>query len=100
MNCTGAQDAFDSQFFHANIDPTERYVLSLPGTAFSRLASGDSKFTNLYLAGDWTLTDLNVGCIESTVVSGRMASKAISGKPDYIYASFGFEVPIVKKAGA
>ena len=47
VNCTGEEDAFDSQFFRANIDPTERYVLSLPGTAQYRLTSGDSMFENL-----------------------------------------------------
>jgi uncharacterized protein with NAD-binding domain and iron-sulfur cluster len=100
VNCTAGADAFATQFFRANIDPTERYVLSLPGTAFYRLESGKSGFDNLYLAGDWTLIDLNVGCIESTVVSGRMASQAISGRPEYIYGSFGDVLPLVRKARA
>ncbi len=95
VNCTGEKDAFDSQFFRANIDPTERYVLSLPGTAQYRLTSGNSMFENLYLAGDWTFTDINIGCIEAAVISGRMASQAICGVPEHIYASFGRVVPIV-----
>jgi uncharacterized protein with NAD-binding domain and iron-sulfur cluster len=80
---------FREQFFRVNIDPSERYVLSLPGSTKYRLAPGDSRFGNLYLAGDWTLSDLNVGCIEATVISGRLASRAISGRPSFIYGSFG-----------
>jgi len=89
------QTNFDTQFFRCNIDPSELYVLSLPGSATSRLSSHDSDFANLYLAGDWTLTDLNLGCIEATVISARMASRAICGKPDHIYGAFGSITPIV-----
>jgi uncharacterized protein with NAD-binding domain and iron-sulfur cluster len=89
------QSAFETQFFRVNIDPSELYVLSLPGSATSRLSSHDSDFANLYLAGDWTLTDLNLGCIEATVISARMASRAICGKPDHIYGAFGSLTPIV-----
>jgi len=91
-----AQTAFDTQFFRCNIDPSELYVLSLPGSAKNRLMSHDSDFDNLYLAGDWTLTDLNIGCIEATVISARMASRAICGKPDHIYGAFGSVTPIVE----
>jgi uncharacterized protein with NAD-binding domain and iron-sulfur cluster len=80
---------FREQFFRVNIDPSERYVLSLPGSTKYRMAPGDSRFVNLYLAGDWTLSELNVGCIEATVISGRLASRAISGRPAFIYGSFG-----------
>ena len=52
------------------------------------------RFDGLFLAGDWTLTDLNLGCIEATVISGMMASKAICGKPDHIYSAFGAQTPI------
>ena len=90
-----AQTNFDTQFFRVNIDPSELYVLSLPGSAKNRLKSHDSDFDNLYLAGDWTLTDLNIGCIEATVISARMASRAICGKPDHIYGAFGSVTPIV-----
>jgi uncharacterized protein with NAD-binding domain and iron-sulfur cluster len=89
------QSNFDTQFFRVNMDPSERYVLTLPGSTSSRLASHDSDFVNLYLAGDWTLTDLNIGSIEATVISARMASRAICGKPDHIYGAFGSITPIV-----
>jgi uncharacterized protein with NAD-binding domain and iron-sulfur cluster len=74
----------DAQFFRANIDPSERYVQSLKGTTQFRLHSGDSGFANLYLAGDWTWTPLNVGCAEAAVMSGMQASRAICGCPTEI----------------
>jgi uncharacterized protein with NAD-binding domain and iron-sulfur cluster len=69
---------FDAQFFRANIDPTERYVLSVPGSTSKRLAPDDSGFANLYLAGDWTRTTLNGGCAESAIESGMLAARAIA----------------------
>ena len=56
-------------------------MLSLPGTARYRLRADRSGFSNLTLAGDWTDTGLNLGCIESAVISGRQASRAICGAP-------------------
>ena len=44
-----------SQYWRANIDPSERYVLSLAGSTKYRLKAGESGFDNLYLAGDWVL---------------------------------------------
>jgi hypothetical protein len=38
-------------------------------------------FDNLTIAGDWTATGLDTGCIESAVMSGRLAAHAISRKP-------------------
>jgi hypothetical protein len=33
------------------------------------------------LAGDWTRTGLNIGCVEAAVISGLLASHALSGYP-------------------
>ena len=70
------------QYLRANIDPSERYVLSLPGTVQYRMAADGSGYENLILAGDWTKTDWNVGCIEAAVTSGINAAAAIEGKPE------------------
>jgi uncharacterized protein with NAD-binding domain and iron-sulfur cluster len=78
------QQRFDAQYWHANIDPTERYVLSVPGSIQYRLPSGQSGFTNLYLAGDWTRTGLDLGCVEAAVMSGMQASRALSGWPQEV----------------
>ena len=72
---------FDSQFMRANIDPTERYVASPPGSTKYRLRPWQSGFSNLVLAGDWTYTGLNVGSVECATMSGRLASHAITGAP-------------------
>jgi uncharacterized protein with NAD-binding domain and iron-sulfur cluster len=65
-------------FLKANIDPPERYVLSTVGSSAFRLNPGDSGFANLYLAGDWTRTDLNGGCVEAAVMSGLAAALSIA----------------------
>lgn len=77
---TGAARA-EGLYYRVNIDPSERYVLSVAGSTKFRLAPGASGFANLYLAGDWTHNGLNVGCVESAALSGVEASRAISGFP-------------------
>jgi hypothetical protein len=71
----------DSQFLRANIDPTERYVTSPPGSGKHRLKAWDSGFDNVVVAGDWIYTGVNFGCAEGTITSGLLASHAISGYP-------------------
>jgi uncharacterized protein with NAD-binding domain and iron-sulfur cluster len=73
------QERFDSQFWRANVDPSDRYVLSLPGSERYRLRPDRSGFENLYLAGDWTDSGLNAGCIEAATMSGLQAANAILG---------------------
>jgi uncharacterized protein with NAD-binding domain and iron-sulfur cluster len=73
---------FDAQFWRANVEPSERYVLSLPGTGRFRLPPGDSGFDNLFLAGDWTRCGLNAGCVEAAVTSGMLAANAMCGVPE------------------
>ena len=72
---------FDSQFWRANIDPTERYVTTPPGSVKYRLEAWGSGFENLTLAGDWIYTGLNVGSFEGATMSGKLASYAVAGYP-------------------
>ncbi|QCP52776.1 acetoacetate decarboxylase [Trinickia violacea] len=72
---------FDAQYWRANVNPSDRYVLSVVGSTQHRLASDASGFSNLYLAGDWLKTGLNAGCVEAAVMGGMQASRAISGYP-------------------
>lgn len=72
---------FDRQFFRANVDPSERYVLSVPGSVRYRLRPGDSDFDNVVLAGDWTRTQLNSGCVEAAMESGLLAARALADGP-------------------
>jgi uncharacterized protein with NAD-binding domain and iron-sulfur cluster len=80
----GGQARFDSQFWRANVDPSERYVLSVVGSTRHRPRSETSGFGNLYLAGDWLKTGLNAGCVEAAVMGGMQAARAISGHPAVI----------------
>jgi uncharacterized protein with NAD-binding domain and iron-sulfur cluster len=70
-----------TQFWTANVNPSDRYVLSLPGSVRYRLSPLDMSFDNLTIAGDWTATGLDTGCIESAVMSGRLAAHALSQQP-------------------
>jgi uncharacterized protein with NAD-binding domain and iron-sulfur cluster len=81
----GAGDArLDAQYFRANTEASDRYVLSVPGSTKLRLWPDESGFSNLVLAGDWTRTGLDAGCIEAAVMSGFMASRSIGGFPERI----------------
>jgi uncharacterized protein with NAD-binding domain and iron-sulfur cluster len=71
--------ALEAQYARANIDPSERYVLSLAGSAKHRLRAAGSGFENLFLAGDWVETPLNAGCVEAAAMAGLAASRAIAG---------------------
>ena len=75
---------FDRQFWRANVDPSERYVLSLVDTSIYRLHADQSGFSNLFLAGDWLKTGLDAGCVEAAVMGGMQASRAICGVPQTI----------------
>lgn len=69
-----------TQYWRPNIDPSERYTLAVAGSTKYRLTADHSGFTNLILTGDWIRNGLNApGCIESCVISGRQAARAISG---------------------
>ncbi len=78
---------FEQQYWRANIDPNERYTLSVKGSVKYRLEAWDSKFDNLVLAGDWIYTGFNVGSFEGAVMSGKLATLALTGSPslDTIY---------------
>lgn len=80
------EDGFQWKHVHgfyarANVDPSDRYVQSLPGSSVYRLAADESGFSNLFLAGDWVDSGLNAGCIEAAVVSGIQAANALLARP-------------------
>ena len=94
--------ALENQFFRANVDPSSRYILPMPGGINgTRLHPSDSSFTNMLLAGDWTLNGVNAGCAESAITSGMLVSRALVGEPrdatftDYFY-QFGAPTPLAE----
>ena len=84
----------DGQYLRANVDPSERYVLSVVGSTKYRLKAGGSGVANLFLAGSWVDNGFNLSCVEAAVMSGMQASRAISGVPSVVYGEEGF--PTIK----
>ncbi|MDX1998980.1 MAG: acetoacetate decarboxylase family protein, partial [Thermoanaerobaculia bacterium] len=74
-------ERLSAQHFSAAANLSDRYNLSLPGSAAARLAPGGSGYANLVLAGDWTLNPINAGCVEAAVTSGLLAARVLSGEP-------------------
>jgi uncharacterized protein with NAD-binding domain and iron-sulfur cluster len=70
-------DRLSGQYVKANLDPSDRYVQSLPGSGKHRIAAGRTGFDNLAVAGDWTACGLDAGCIEAATRSGVLAARAI-----------------------
>ncbi|MBQ4821663.1 NAD(P)-binding protein [Aquimarina sp. MMG016] len=69
-----------TQFFRANVNPTDRYTLSLPGSNKYRLKANESGFDNLILTGDWINFGVNVGYYEGAIVSGLQAGQVLRDK--------------------
>lgn len=72
---------FDTQFWTANVNPTDRYTLALPGSLKFRISPLDNTYDNFTVAGDWTACGFTEGCVEAAVMSGRLAAHALSGSP-------------------
>lgn len=84
--------ALETQHVSVNIDPSDRYVQSVPGSDKYRLRSDESGYDNLVLAGDWTDSGMNAGCIEAAVMSGLQAANALLGRGRF-YRIRGFYMP-------
>ena len=68
---------FDSQFWRANIDPSERYVLSVVNSSYHRIRTDGTKLRNIYFTGDWIDTGINIGCVEGAVRGGLKTAEAV-----------------------
>jgi uncharacterized protein with NAD-binding domain and iron-sulfur cluster len=86
------RSALGTQHVSVNVDPSDRYVLSVPGSDKYRLRPDESGYANLVLAGDWTDSGMNAGCIEAAVMSGLEAANALLGRGRY-YRIRGFYMP-------
>ncbi len=82
-NGVGAE-RISGQYIRANSGPLQRYTMAKAGTAQHRLAPGDSQFSNMVLAGDWTQNSFLIGSIEGAIMSGYQASRALCGSPQNI----------------
>ncbi len=76
---------FESQWWRANYEPSERYVLSVTDSSRFRLDPDNTGYVDFYLVGDYTQCGLNAGCMEGAIISGAMAARAICGFPKRIF---------------
>ena len=63
----------------ANLDPSDRYVQSLPGSGRYRLAPGGTGLDNLVVAGDWTACGFDAGSMEAATRSVSSQRAVLSG---------------------
>jgi uncharacterized protein with NAD-binding domain and iron-sulfur cluster len=82
---------FEAQYYRGNTSLSELYITTFPGTVKYRLPSAPEAFQNLYLAGDWTRNNIEIGSLEGAILSGRMAARAILGMS---YALYGERDPM------
>ena len=85
-------EALATQHVSVNIDPSDRFVQSVPGSDQYRLRPDESGYDNLVLAGDWTDCGMNAGCIEAAVMSGLQAANALLGRGRF-HRIRGFHMP-------
>ena len=78
---TAGESRFGTQYWTANVNPSDRYTLALPGSLQYRISPLDNTYDNLTIAGDWTDCGFNEGCVEAAVMSGRLAAHALCEKP-------------------
>ena len=90
-NAALGEPRFDAQYWRVNVDPSERYVLSVTNSSQYRLATNGTIFSNLFITGDWIKTGVNAGCVEAAVMAGMQTSRALCGLPEQISGEHGFE---------
>jgi uncharacterized protein with NAD-binding domain and iron-sulfur cluster len=80
------------QFVSANVNPTDRFTLTLPGSTKFRISPLDDTYDNLTVVGDWTACGFNESCVEAAVMSGRLGAHAIAESPR-LSAIVGYDHP-------
>jgi uncharacterized protein with NAD-binding domain and iron-sulfur cluster len=80
-SASAGPERFASQYWRANVNPSDRYVIHTPGSFRYRISPLDMTYDNLTIAGDWTDSGFHSGCVEGAVMSGLLAANALSGSP-------------------
>ncbi len=88
-SATGPERAGE-QYYRVNATPPERYVTTHTGTPQFRLWPNASGLENVVLAGDWTRSGIDGGCMEAAVASGRLAADALTGRKRKIPGTTGW----------
>jgi hypothetical protein len=79
--CAGQADPLNCQYIRANVQPHDRYVLSKPDHLNYRRLAWHSGYDNMALAGDWIFHGFNIASFEGAVMSGALASHALTAFP-------------------
>jgi hypothetical protein len=79
-NEAAGEERFKTQYWRANVDPSERYTLALPGTHKARIRPDQTGFANLTICGDWVDNGFYIGAAEGAVISGMQAFRAATGR--------------------
>lgn len=79
QNNQSGEQRLNAQYIRANIDPSERYVMSVKDSTQYRIKTNETGFSNLYITGDWTRNHFNSGFVECAVVAGILTARAVSG---------------------
>jgi uncharacterized protein with NAD-binding domain and iron-sulfur cluster len=82
-------DRLKCQYWRANVDSTELFILSTRDGIGHRIKAGGTGLANLVFAGDWTDNGFNIGSVEGAVRSGLQAARAVSGAPIVIFGENG-----------
>jgi len=73
------QAAEVDRFVSMNSDPATTYVTTPVGNPQHRIRPDETGFANLFLAGDWTRNNFDMGAVECAVLSAKLCARAISG---------------------
>jgi len=71
----------EGQYIRASVNPSDRYVLSVPGSSVFRPRTEETNLTNLLVTGDWIQNGVQGGCVEAATMAGLQTARAICGKP-------------------
>ena len=89
----GAEPFVIKSYVQANFEGSDRYTLSLPGSLSHRISPLDPSVANMAVAGDWTASGLDAGCVEGAVMSGMLAALAITNDQPEFETIVGYDHP-------
>jgi uncharacterized protein with NAD-binding domain and iron-sulfur cluster len=75
------RDQVMDSYVRANVDPSERYVMSVAHSNSARLKANETGCDNLVITGDWIDNGFNAGCVEASFMAGMQAGNAVLGRP-------------------
>lgn len=92
----------EAQYIRCSVNPSDRYVLSVPGSTKYRPRTEETNLKNLFVTGDWLQTGIQGGCAEGAVMAGLQTSRAICGCPQHIFGDYTPPppVPLARPLGA